>query len=893
MSSIIVASLGIDAAQAASGSGDKLLSGNKLGGTLFPADTKAIATGAAYSWLTEGTNATDAALMATDDPAAPHMTDGGNGPEASYSSATSPAPGSIKGGTLIYDLKSVYQISTVKVWAETEADSGMKAFEVWASIDGLNFNRVGIKENTNGLGSGFAAVTLEVSPIMYAKYLKVMMQKDAAKSIMRLGEVAVWGDTPEPMAILSNNFLRASGPYNTSVPKIATNATYEWITDQPFVTQADLIKTDNDSKNDGAGGYPDLIDGSSTETQADYTVNSAWSSQGKFGTVVFDLKDVYQIGKIDVWTRAATSPVFMDGYEVLVSTDGVNYSSLHYTPNETKTTVNAITNTVSYGVPGKYAKYVKIIMHNANNSQQLTIGEIAIWGWKLYDATLPKKSVPDQVAFSTELKNYSTLYLDWSSYNSVVNQVNKYAVYVDTKDFTSTAGLTPVVTAEAKSIEQVGKFVSYFALKPETTYYVAVTPFSTTGDERKDVKTLKITTPSVLGGEKVGDIFAINDAPYGGGNYMHHGENEDLFLMNKLQLLRDLGGINKNRWWDHSNTMKTLYGKSGLNFHYFYHGPSYVAADNKGGAYTFSTYNEPDLAKRDPAGAAATIKANQESLKSVSSKSLLVEPAIAGVDRLSPTGGLNWLDDFYNSDGQNGALVKTYFDVMDAHPYIKYEYAPVPGLDAGTPEKLIDKIKELKEVMVNHGDADKPIVFTELGWSTYSGGGFLKKVDRATQRNYVARAYMHAIAGGIKTLHWYSFADDGTDAANLEHNLGLIDWNGKAKESYFGYYTMIRVLKDAEYLGAVSNVNNPYYGYQFWDEGKNRYITSLWDAAWTTTSATSKTAKIATTDEGVMVIGIDGSYKYVAAVSGFVNIPLSGAPVFIYSQKGLSVTSIQ
>ncbi|MGG1513869.1 discoidin domain-containing protein [Paenibacillus oryzisoli] len=872
---------------------EKLLSGNAVGGELIPAGTAAIATGASYSWLTEGTYATDAQLIASDSDGTPDMTDGGSGPEEEFSSSTGDAAGTAAYGTLIYDLQAAYKVSSVKVWADTDNGSRMSQFDVYASLDGLTYNRVGTQENTSAAGAGFAPVTYAVQPVVYARYIKIIMHKDPLMPVVRLGETAVFGDALEPMALLSNNVLKATGEYNTSIPKIATGASYAWLTEAPFVTDSDIIKTDNDSKNDGAGGVPDLIDGSTTQTNADYIMNSVWGRKGNYAAVVFNLNDVYQIGKIDVWTGVATSgPLSMDGYEVLVSNDGVNYSSLGYTANANDRSLNAIVNSPSYGVPGKHAKYVKIIMHNANDSQMLRIGEVAIWGWKLYDPELPKKATPDQVEFTTELKNYSTLYLDWSGYNSVVNNVNKYGIYIETAPFTSTEGLTPKFTAEAKSIEQVGKYATYFALKPETTYYVAVTPFHSTGGERKDVEALKITTPSVLGGERVGDIFAINDSPYGGGNYVHHGENEDVFLMTKLRLLRDLGGINKNRWWDHSSAMKTLYGKSGLNFHYFYHGPGYVQSDNDGGAYTFSTYNEPDLANRNPSDVAAALKANHDSLKAVSSKSLLVEPALGGVDRLAAGKGLNWLDNLYNSDGQNGALVKNYFDVMDVHPYVKYEYPAVPGLIQGTPEKLLEMLPALKDTMASHGDGDKPIIITEIGWSTYTGGSYLKTVDRATQRNYLARAYMHAIANGIRTVHWYDFADDGTETNNLEHNLGLIDWNGKPKESYYGYYTMIRVLKDAKYLGPVAGVANPYYGYQFWDENKNRYITALWDASWQSASSPTRKAHIATTDPGINVVGIDGSYKYIPAVAGVVDVPLTGAPAFIYSAAGVNVNSI-
>lgn len=867
---------------------ESLLSGNVLN-TLIPVGTATIATGATYSWLQEGSNATNSDIVTTDNNGAPDMTDGLNGPDGNYSNNSSWQPNTPAVGNLVFDLKSVYKVSKVKVWADTGSNAYMSKLEVMVSIDGFNYNSAGVVENTNAINNGFTAVNFDLKPAFYGRYVKVIMHKEGAKPIMRLGEVAVFGEELEPQALLSNNFLKASGPYNTSIPRINTGATYQWITEQPFVTQQDLITYDNDSsKNDGAGGAPDLIDGSSTETAGDMTTNSAWGSYGKYGTVLFNLNDMYQIGKIDVWSKADSSK-FMDGYEVQVSTDGVNFTSLGYTANPNSRTSNAIINTESSGVSGKHAKYVNIIMHNANNSQQLTLGEVAIWGWRLYDPSLSVNPVPEQVEFQAKLKNYSNLYLDWSSYNSVVNNVYKYAIYIETSDFTNKAGLTPKYVADTNYIAQIGKFYNYFALNPLTTYYVAVTPFHATAGERADVTTLKVTTPSILGGDKVGDVFAVNDPPYGGGsNYVNHGAGEEANLTNKLKLLREIGAINKSRWSDHNAAMKTKYGSYGLNFHMFYHGPANVAADNARGAWTFSTANEPDLKGTAPASLATAVGQNYASMKAVSANSLLVEPSLGGVEPTS----LSWLHDFYNSDGQNGAVVKTYFDVMDAHPYVKKSTTPYPGLAVGSTEMLITKIDDLKAAMTSHGDGNKPIVFTEIGWSSnFAGLTNMQSVDTKTQRNYLPRTYMHAIANGIKTVYWYNFQDDGT-TTTMEHNFGLIDWYGVPKPAYYGYYTMASVLKDSKYLGAVPNINNPYYGYRFWDETKNQYITALWDASSTTTSTTFKTATLSTADADLTVVGVDGSYMSLEANAGTVNVTLTGAPLFLYSNHSVSVTSI-
>lgn len=866
-------------AHAAESDVSKLLSANTIG-QLFPENTPVIDTGAVYNWQQEGLYATNPGLLAADSGDAAQMTDG----SVSVVTSTYSQSGAAH-GTLVYDLQAVYRVSALQVWSEFSGTSGLKQVEIYASIDGVNYNRVAITESTYGDDAGIVPVTSSIKPVPYARYVKVILHKNPAKLMMSIGEVAIWGEAAEAPAILSNNQLKAGGHYATGMPKLDTKATYKWSTEQPFVTQAGLMTSDNEAgaKNDGSvSGLPDLIDGSSTEETADTIASMAAGSQGKYGTVTFTLNDMYQIGNIDVWSKAESGN-FMDGYEVLLSVDNVNYFSSGYTANPNSRYTNGMVNTPSYGIPGKLAKYVRIVMHNANDSDRLIAGEIAIWGWKLYDITLAKKDNPDQVEFTTYVKNYNTLYLDWSAYNAVVNKVNKYSIYIRKSDFTTTNGLPAHVTADNGSVEQKGKFLLISSLEPETTYYIAITPTSTASGERKDVSTVKITTPSVLGGEKVGDIFAINDTPYGGGNYVQHGSKEDENIIRKLILTRGIEGINFNRWWIHDSWVKTFSNKYGVGFHTFYHGPQDVPMENKQGTWSFSTVNEPDLKGTNPSALAMQFKQNHESLKAVDSRNLLVEPALGGTEPASMT----WLENLYKSDGQNGALVKTYFDVLDVHPYVKNHEGSLPGLIPGAPEMLIKKIEDIQALKAKYGDQEKPIIFTELGWSTYTGSSYLRPVNLITQRNYLARAYMHAIAGGIKRMHWYDFQDDGLDATNLEHNLGLIDWNGIPKPSYYAYYMMSKVLKDAKYVRAQPNVEHPYYGYEYWHEGKNQYITSLWAA-----DESTKTATFKTKDAGLTVVGIDGSYTYLPVSDGSASLTINGAPMFIYSSTGVEISSI-
>ncbi|MDQ8734338.1 hypothetical protein [Paenibacillus sp. LHD-38] len=113
----------------------KLLSGNTRG-VLFPNDTPFIETGAIYVWQQEGLYSTYSELVAADPGEGSKMTDGSVTaviPTASQSGAAY--------GTLVYDLQDVYRVSALQVWSEFSVESGLKQVEIYASIDGVNYNR--------------------------------------------------------------------------------------------------------------------------------------------------------------------------------------------------------------------------------------------------------------------------------------------------------------------------------------------------------------------------------------------------------------------------------------------------------------------------------------------------------------------------------------------------------------------------------------------------------------------------------------------------------------------------------------------------------------------------------------------------------------------------------
>jgi hypothetical protein len=792
--------------------------------------------------------------------------------------------------SVLYDLGIECEVETVDTWVLCGVGSQIKKITSSVSSNGVSYTTMDTSIVGNPTSDTMIQVSLSPNSPMMGRYVKVEIEEKSLDYLgawsytASLGEIVVIGRAPDPTGpiyLLSDNALRSTGTYNTSMLKIDTGANYQWRTEQPFVTDSLLISSDEDDANDGVGGQPDLTDGSDTQADASMVCTSATGIEGNYAEVRFDLKDVYEIGEIDVWTMASASS-YMDGYEVLISNDGSDYTSLGFTVNRNARTSNGMVNAWTGGVTGQNARFVKIVMHNANDSLQLIVGEIAIWGTRPYDISLPVNAAPDPVVVHSRIKNYSKLYLDWSDYNHVANDVNKYSVYIETQNFSNVSGLSPVKTLNPGSSGQVGKVSSFFALEPEVTYYIAVTPYSSAGVEREDVTPLVLTTPGLLDATgKMKHIFNINDPAYGAGQYTQHADEWSNMLM-KADLLKELGDIQKNRWFNHDNVVMDQYGRRGIAFHLFYNDPTKLSLDNSWGVWSFSSYNEPDLANRDVNTVAATISANHTALKSADSRHVLFEPALGDTN----TAGLSWLEDLYNSDGQNGAQVKTYFDVMDVHAYCKYADPYPPGLTHGVPEALIGKIDTLRSLMTTHGDGDKPIVFTELGWSTYTGGAYLKAVDELTQRNYLVRSHVISAAKDIKAIWWHNFQDNGTDPGSIEHNFGIIDWYGDPKPAYFGYYIMTKVLAEAVYDGPLAGVSHPNYGYQFWDQAAGYYITVLWTA-----DETNRIATLSTTDSGLKLVGVDGNLAYSNSSGNTAEVAISGTPVFIYSTSPISLIS--
>lgn len=242
-----------------------LLSGN-VTGYMFKEDSTVAAQ---KFWIDEGANRTDAGLIIG---GLNKLTDGLIGNQYSTYSAESYAPAK---ANLVFDFNTAYKIDKVLVWTLNSAISGAQSIALMGSTDGVTYNAICEKPIKEFDSERIVLTELNLKVPVYARHLKIIINKRNGMRVLRIDEIAVYG---------------------SGAQSIALNGNYNWITEEPFPT-----------KNDIASDTTMLTDGN---------YQNGLITSGKYATVEFDVGDCYQIGNIVVTADN------MEGIEALFSVDG-------------------------------------------------------------------------------------------------------------------------------------------------------------------------------------------------------------------------------------------------------------------------------------------------------------------------------------------------------------------------------------------------------------------------------------------------------------------------------------------------------------------------------------------------------------------------------------------
>jgi len=782
-----------------------------------------------YSWVQGGAEATAASFVGQE----VLLFDGNTSTVASVNSSEEAY------ANLKIHFKDTMQVQSVSVYAEAV---GLAGYDIYASMDGISYEFVTSVENTS-TASRYRALSQNISGVLYAKDIKVVVKKRDGQNNLNIAEVEVFGRPPQ-------------------FEKVAeTNYSYEQVV--PFETAEDIVLADAEGSA--------LSDG---DTQ------TAVQSAGDYVSIIYSFDEYLQVEDIKIWGQH-------DGCEVLLSPDGLNYTTSGFYPGR-----NGMTN--AYGRSETNAKYAKLVFRKGA-LEKISLQEIKLMTRKLYDVNAEVNTTPEKVPVRVEVKPNNVLFIDWSDYNAPKNRAKKYKVYIEPANFTSTTGKTLKEVYENGVSSRVGlvesQFCLYTGLEPDEEYYVAVIP-ADFGE--LPVTPTKIQTYSALGGEKLSGIFCTNEYPYGGGAHIkHEGEyTESQNLKVKLKLIQDMEVFSKTRYWTNQTDIFDTYFSRGFGFHQYAREVD-IETVNSYGIYAFVHANEPEIASKtvEISGTPVTIekyylKHPEEYLpliketyaitKAANEKNLLAETSICGTDNLS------FMEDLYELEPKLG----NYYDVFDVHAYCK-KFEGQNGYDDdfrnttesySVPEHIFGKVDNIRTLLGKYGDADKPIIFTEVGWSTHDTTKneiVVEKVTREQQANYVARCYLVSALCGVDNVFLYAFQDEGPELGNVEWQFGIVDWYGKPKPAYFTNYTLGKLLKDATVVKRIETLEHTNYGGVFYDEAKDMYLTALWN-----NSGNGDTVSFTTKDKTVLIVDAYGNLSEKTNVE---TLTIGSAPIYVYT----------
>jgi hypothetical protein len=179
-----------------------------------------------------------------------------------------------------------------------------------------------------------------------------------------------------------------------------------------------------------------------------------------------------------------------------------------------------------------------------------------------------------------------------------------------------------------------------------------------------------------------------------------------------------------------------------------------VVSRYRGRIAAYQICNEPNLAEMwhrpqhaDPAEYVAFLREAYLRAKEADPNCIIVS---AGLGVNGGAGALA-MDDVEFLRGMYAAGAKPCFDVLGSHPY-GFGYAPEDA--SSNPVHCFRRVEQQRAVMVQYGDAAKPIWLTEVGWitepplwcRTYDGwsGWWWQRVSLQTQADYLVRAYRFA-----------------------------------------------------------------------------------------------------------------------------------------------------
>ena len=226
----------------------------------------------------------------------------------------------------------------------------------------------------------------------------------------------------------------------------------------------------------------------------------------------------------------------------------------------------------------------------------------------------------------------------------------------------------------------------------------------------------------------------------------------------------------------------------------------------------FEIWNEPNLSYANSNASAAEYAELCVETKKVIEKIQPQAVVIGGAIAYARSHN-QFVKNFYNNGGNQ----------MDGISFHIYDYANVPE------DKWESVLLAAFEGLMDSLDCNLPLWFTETGYCTGTGDNAVSEEQQAA---YLIR--MQALWDNyLKTekregeIFWFFTNDWTTDSGDTSGNHGLIDVNGVAKDSYYTFKALNRLISDKVFESMT--VNNVAYRAIYKDELSKDELYIMWN----------------------------------------------------------------
>jgi len=212
-----------------------------------------------------------------------------------------------------------------------------------------------------------------------------------------------------------------------------------------------------------------------------------------------------------------------------------------------------------------------------------------------------------------------------------------------------------------------------------------------------------------------------------------------------------------------------------------------VAQRYRGQIKGYIVWNEPNLAREwggrppDPAAYTNMLRRTYKAIKAADPEATVVSAGLASTNHQNAEA----MDDRVFLEAMYQAGAGAYFDTLGVHPY---GFAYPPDDPQGAHDGLnLARLLDLRAIMEAHGDGDKPVWVTELGWTTAGvGEGSWLTVTPQQQADYLIGAWRRALTDEMAWLQVFTVwnLSQGLPPTNEMAGYSLLDESGEPKPAY-------------------------------------------------------------------------------------------------------------